>query len=340
MNILFLLLVSLSAFAQPLLARLTPLYSHQSQDLLKERIKLAETPIAKWRAFPSLFFAILSQDQEFKKYTGPRNFCMGDVHAENFGSLVSSSGLAVYGLNDLDDADKCFSGLDYLRMTISWSFFLDEKTLLEVLTSMKRSMPEPLLVTNLLEKARKNGTNLAEDEEAFYQTGKCEKDLKEPEPADKMEVLKIYPEAKKVCQRVKLSGGSGGLKRFWVSLGSSKVMELKQIVNSGISFYRQGKTNRTDRIQKAMREFWPSHIRGDYQVRDIKDETYLIRPKYKGQETLELKKLSEAEKLALAQYQFTLLRDHHPRYPSDLLGQDFLKMALRLKSEYLVLFAE
>ncbi|MCA2213031.1 DUF2252 domain-containing protein [Jidongwangia harbinensis] len=69
--------------------------------------KMAATPFAFYRGSASLFYADLSgayRDPSFLDERTSRVWIHGDLHAENFGTYMNSSGQLVFNVNDFDEA--------------------------------------------------------------------------------------------------------------------------------------------------------------------------------------------------------------------------------------------
>jgi uncharacterized protein (DUF2252 family) len=69
--------------------------------------KMAATPFAFYRGSASLFYADLTsgfRDDSFLDERTSRVWIHGDLHAENFGTYMNSSGVLVFNVNDFDEA--------------------------------------------------------------------------------------------------------------------------------------------------------------------------------------------------------------------------------------------
>jgi uncharacterized protein (DUF2252 family) len=69
--------------------------------------KMAASPFAFYRGSASLFYADLTagyQDDSFLDERTSRVWIHGDLHAENFGTYMNSSGVLVFNVNDFDEA--------------------------------------------------------------------------------------------------------------------------------------------------------------------------------------------------------------------------------------------
>ncbi|GAA2620013.1 DUF2252 domain-containing protein [Paractinoplanes durhamensis] len=69
--------------------------------------KMAASPFAFYRGSASLFYADLTsafQDDSFLDARTSRVWIHGDLHAENFGTYMNSSGVLVFNVNDFDEA--------------------------------------------------------------------------------------------------------------------------------------------------------------------------------------------------------------------------------------------
>src|SRR4051812_40578151 len=69
--------------------------------------KMAASPFAFYRGSASLFYADLTgayADDSFLDERTSRVWIHGDLHAENFGTYMSSDGRLVFNVNDFDEA--------------------------------------------------------------------------------------------------------------------------------------------------------------------------------------------------------------------------------------------
>src|ERR1700712_5403387 len=69
--------------------------------------KMAASPFAFCRGSASLFYADMSAayaDDSFLDERTSRVWIHGDLHAENFGTYMNSSGVLVFNVNDFDEA--------------------------------------------------------------------------------------------------------------------------------------------------------------------------------------------------------------------------------------------
>src|SRR5215210_2892316 len=69
--------------------------------------KMAASPFAFYRGSASLFYADMTgayADQSFLDERTSRVWIHGDLHAENFGTYMNSSGQLVFNVNDFDEA--------------------------------------------------------------------------------------------------------------------------------------------------------------------------------------------------------------------------------------------
>src|SRR5919205_1016427 len=69
--------------------------------------KMAASPFAFYRGSAALFYADLAggyADSSFLSHRTSRVWIHGDLHAENFGTYMNSSGRLVFNVNDFDEA--------------------------------------------------------------------------------------------------------------------------------------------------------------------------------------------------------------------------------------------
>lgn len=107
---------------EEILKELAQLSSHrESVEQVKERLKYIESAHQFLRAWPSLYWKIIGQSpieppmQKLSLYSGP---VYGDVHTENFGTLVCDNEIHA-NINDYDDATTSGYIYDFIRLVIS-----------------------------------------------------------------------------------------------------------------------------------------------------------------------------------------------------------------------------
>lgn len=105
-------------------------YPNQSKEFLKKRIAANKDFHSFFRSFVPFFYDVIGKDKEITKIFSPvskfRAAMGGDVHVENFGFVLTSSGNARLVLNDVDDATHGEIYMDVLRHYVSGKIVTDD----------------------------------------------------------------------------------------------------------------------------------------------------------------------------------------------------------------------
>jgi uncharacterized protein (DUF2252 family) len=109
--------------------------------------KMAASPFAFYRGSASLFYADLSgdyRDDSFLDERTSRVWIHGDLHAENFGTYMNSSGRLVFNVNDFDEAYVGPYSWDLKRFSasvalIGYSKALSDDSITALVTEFARS---------------------------------------------------------------------------------------------------------------------------------------------------------------------------------------------------------
>nr|WP_296065854.1 DUF2252 domain-containing protein [uncultured Actinoplanes sp.] len=109
--------------------------------------KMAASPFAFYRGSASLFYADLAAgyaDDSFLDELTSRVWIHGDLHAENFGTYMNSSGVLVFNVNDFDEAYVGPFSWDLKRFSASLALIgyqkaLSDQNITELVTTFARS---------------------------------------------------------------------------------------------------------------------------------------------------------------------------------------------------------
>ncbi|MGQ0508003.1 MAG: DUF2252 family protein [Myxococcaceae bacterium] len=251
-------------------------------------------PVSFFRSFPGAFHADLARLPS-SRIPGREVLCTGDAHPENFG-YQRVNGKTVYALNDFDDSGYCPAAVDALRyftvLRLGGSeAWLD--ALLEAFVSVAhgKTLPVPvdaehtpdwdvLKKKGLAKSTQGDALNLASDR-SLSATPPVKREAVEKalqsSPLLKQAGLNILD----VATYTRISGGSGGLERYWVLAeidGDRTLLELKQTVDAGVA---QGRHERTlqepDRLLELQRAFWSDVSKTDYFSVQLDGKHYLVR---------------------------------------------------------------
>jgi hypothetical protein len=105
-------------------------YPGQSKDFLEKRIAANKDFHSFYRAFVPFYYDVINEDQEIKntflQLSKFKAAIGGDVHVENFGFVMTSSGSARLVLNDVDDVTFGPVYMDVMRLYISGKIVSDD----------------------------------------------------------------------------------------------------------------------------------------------------------------------------------------------------------------------
>src|SRR4051812_11327266 len=109
--------------------------------------KMAASPFAFYRGSASIFYADLTAgyaDDSFLDDRTSRVWIHGDLHAENFGTYMNSSGVLVFNVNDFDEAYVGPFSWDLKRFAASLALIgyekaLSDQNITELVTTFARS---------------------------------------------------------------------------------------------------------------------------------------------------------------------------------------------------------
>lgn len=193
-----------------------------------------------FRSYVNTFYFELSSQPS----TGAPVLCLGDAHPENFGFLSFPSGVR-FVFNDLDDSGMCSGEFDVLRYftALQLSFNDDHLTqavlreFVAVYAGLKSAESiRPTLVPDLRRVMRRELAKYVAHgrfvDHARYQ----------PVAAPMRRLLKRTLSRFQILDAVEVkreSGGSAGLKRYWLLVSRGKeleILELKQVIRPGVEF--------------------------------------------------------------------------------------------------------
>lgn len=267
---------------------------------------------------------------------GPVELCLGDPHPENFGFIGFDQG-ARFVFNDLDDSGECPVGADALRyftaLRLSESAPTERDLLEEAISLYARLVQRegqpvqlaPGLIPDLESKRVKllreytRGKRFSRDSGVEPVHRELERSIRRAiedggHLAPGAEVLSVGSIPHE-------TGGSGGLKRYWLLITSSArpddavdILELKQVPPAGVSMggwpqeTSAGDPRRFDRMMKA---FWPGLSARQLGGVRIGRELYFLRSRTKA--GLKLEKLDPHEFRNAILSEVSLLARYHRR---------------------------
>jgi hypothetical protein len=298
-------------------------YGHLSESAFEAKFNGAlERPLMFMRSFVNTYYA------DAPSTLSPDNliFCLGDAHPENFGFLEINN-TSRYVFNDLDDSGLCPYELDVLRYFTALHMSESDDQLLkslireyvQVLTRARESRPLPSRLDRSLERRRLRNLDRHTSGDAF---NKESDDFDAMKAEDKEALLLKLAQVYKRKQLTFLdavsvereTGGSGGLRRFWVLVddsGEKDILELKEISTPGTEYgeWQPLEFNSpSERLEQTKKNLWSGSPRF-YHVFNYQDLSYLLRSRTK--DDLNLARLNERDKLRAYRVQVGLMADHH-----------------------------
>lgn len=301
------------AHSENIRTELKLLYPQLSQKSLQLKIENAKTPFLFFRSFVPFYFKLtqsLSNDLDLLETLGSHTgWCVGDAHIENFGTLLDRNGNAFFSINDLDDGGPCPLVTDVLRFLTSVLLYDDSVDLAPIVDAYLKSLSQSNVekksfhkpTRELLEEAEKNGFELKKKDVNRDQIRlDRDEDAQEIDRGTKallsLALKRSYGAGVQLMdsfEKVRESGGSGGLKRFIALVKNANkpgtfpkpiaVIEFKQISTPGIFPAATSPIPEADkRIQKSLvlehgKDFSPL-----YQVQKLGQWWMLLRPRWAG----------------------------------------------------------
>ena len=311
---------SLYAVSPETMARLKKIYPNQSQSFIETRLAEASDPHMKWRSFPPYYWDMLKRSSVVlgPKFAERKGLCAGDSHFENFGFIFGKS--PYFSVNDLDDVSMCALNGDALRLYISHSYASKvtasewTKAYQAGVAGVQPKMPS--LVLTLEKDSKKDGTKLPKKIKKILEEG-CSGDYAAVTKTDEA-MLKTYVASEKanvvaLCERVKESGGSAGLKRYVAIVekqGSQLGIELKPLVNPAPQWDSKfDQLTRKKMFENAVLTYFGADFGNDYFAVTMNGALYQRRPLRSGNTGIKLEDVGvNAKDVALYEAQILGLR--------------------------------
>jgi hypothetical protein len=318
------------------------------------------------RAFPAFYWwnlQSLKSNSQLSSLLTHQGVILGDVHLENFGTLVDRNAQIIPYINDFDDITSGPFILDIMRLFLAielsqkignaetnqydwWKFYGQ---------GIKGEKFKSNMVEDIVKKAAKDATVMDDDIEQINSGWQFAKRRDESRNLTKKEKLsvsqwtQIISDEYKMEQlqlhdsyaRQKLSGGSGGLVRYYNLYQSQKaffVFEIKPLVRPSPDYFSKktySAINRSNQLNEYLQKLKINNLVNISRNRGAKASQ--LRMKIKGEKEINpLKKhkdqsdlYSYEEKIELIKFQFNLIGQIH--------GQ---QMSADNKNEYMRLINE
>lgn len=293
-------------------------YQNLSDEAYKAKLQgaLKRNPLMFMRSFVNTYYADLSANNNSQNLI----LCLGDIHPENFG-FVRFGKEQKFVFNDIDDTGVCPFEYDVLRYFTTVQLTFNDKSLTQELAHsysqiLSGHLPAPTLPKHLypknidqkLEKTLKKMT-----EGSQFITNNKTSPLPDSEKTNIKNVLIKHSLFKNlnildINAVDRESGGSGGLKRYWVFVEDKKIkspdiLELKETTLPGTSYgsWEQPPWSPSERLDQIMKLVWgeePYH----FGVVALDNGNYLIRSRDKNSIDLDdLKKKEDLRAYLMAQ---------------------------------------
>lgn len=288
-----------------------------------------DSALTLFRSFVTTYYADLNHLNDL----GPLGICFGDLHPENFGFLEYQDGIQ-FLYNDFDDTGYCPIALDALRYFVALRLSKDQKDkirvddlILEYVKALTEHLPLLALSTHQIQDPQKH----LEKELKKYTEGHhflARKDLEKISDSEKKRIQQTvqshFPSIQvfDVVSYTKESGGSGGLKRYWLltkHAGKKDILELKPFIEPATNQGNWGEEP-SPRLEWAMHEIWQEHVPLFYSTVLFENTSYLFRSR--SFKNLKIEKESESQKLFWYRHEIRQIASHHAPYWSakDLEG--------------------
>lgn len=328
-----------------------------------EELSTTKNSFQFFRTFVDLFYLVYQANREnmsvVPSLTTTNGWCVGDAHPENFGFLVLRNRDVIFTMNDMDDSGPCPVILDLYRLMVSARLKGIEMAEPSLLSSYMRGLSGqqislPSFLRRIKSKATKRGFKPDSDE---VRGAKIVRD-EDNQPVDdsiRVELARLVGRMKSELgdlhaidqvERVRWSGGSGGLKRFEVlAIGPSGpvLIEFKEQIRPAISPVSSDLPSTADRIAQTLRFDQGDSASAIYQVVQLGEREMLVRPRFGGNLGLDLGHLNEADLPKLLIYVAAILGHIHARSLRDpmtwskkvaAVDQDTLKSEVEEMTSY------
>lgn len=227
-----------------------------AKDLARKHEKMRESPFAFLRAtYWRWAETVLHVLPDFA--TAPQVLCVGDIHAENFGTWRDVEGRLVWGINDFDEAARMPYALDLVRLGTSALLAADGKAdahqiARQILAGYRRGLadPQPIVIDRDWQWLRRAVVVGEAQRAKFWKklATSLDKSARERPPAAVRSVLAAaMPAANLKLAFARRSAGAGSLGRpRWIAVaqwrGAPVVREAKALLPSAWTLAHGGST--------------------------------------------------------------------------------------------------
>lgn len=300
-------------------------YAHLSSEAFQLKLQgaLSAGPLMFFRSYVNTYYSDLSDNNNSPNLV----LCLGDAHPENFGFMGFRNDVRLV-FNDLDDSGVCPIEYDIIRYFTAADLAFNDKALIKDLIQEyvsvvnRKKSPEGLPANSYpdLQKKRKkilakntDGKNFLSSDEILPVKSSLKKAiLAEISKIPLLSSLRILD----VAEVLRDTGGSGGLKRYWLLVEGANgqdILELKEMSKPGTWYgaWKQPQWTQAERVEQVKKYVW-----GDspdfYHGVPFQGKTFLVRSRTR--ESVTLKDLSPKDLRQYLLIQAGLLATYHKTF--------------------------
>lgn len=306
----------------------------------KQKLAAAKDPLQFLRSYVDYYYLLMQKNRSqlptlnlLGEFSG---WCVGDAHPENFGVLLQQDGFALFAMNDLDDSGPCPLALDLLRLMTSARLYSQDVKVQKIFESYLGGLqglqfPTPPFIKDMLQKGIQKGfppnPKKIAGQKLIRDSQMNEVGL--PEQGALQQLLTTLPlklnkkfKILDLVSTTKIGGGSGGLLRYEVLInngGPLLHLELKEQIRPSIYPVAVGPIpETTSRIRTGLQMTQGKKVSSFYQVINWKNKSMLIRPRFAGNISVDLKDQSLSENNELIYFEAFQLGAVHARSLIDI----------------------
>lgn len=288
-----------------------------------------------YRSFVDLFYIVINKNENLLFNKNPlkndSTWCLGDAHPENFGVLLLNSGRSIFTVNDIDDASVCSIYFDLLRFLVGIklldSEYMDSAFSEQILEFYIKGLDQNILqppdkIQNLLSDSARLGfeppIDLVKNDRIIRFVSKDNQELadlsKKSSNWDSQELdAKTLSQIQNsfsgfknrfssdfkildAVEKIKLSGGSFGLKRYEVLIQNQSkklLLEFKQQKIPSVYPIANSIPQLVQRTERALDLTQESAASEWYNIAVVNGIEMLVRPLFAGNIDLKLEKKKE-----------------------------------------------
>jgi hypothetical protein len=290
------------------------------------------------RSFVDFFYLTFNANRSslpaLTELSSVAGWCVGDAHPENFGILLQENGQAPFTMNDFDDSGPCPIALDLYRLMVSSKLYDVTIDLSKLVSAYQlgitgNSYKPPTAVKDLVDKALDRGTTPSDKKVKngrLVRTG----EMTEVSAPEKMLITQTLNSVyigmfgqqnigKLILDLVatrKAGGGSGGLLRYEVLIDNGDTplhLEFKELVLPAVYPVAPFMPKTSERIANTIALLQGSNSSRYYRVVTLNGKEMLIRPRFAGNQGVNLDKQSAGDNRELIQYEAYVLGVIHSR---------------------------